>query len=51
LTIGNPPVSYSITATAINAQAGDTSCASLSIDQLGTQSNTGTDTTSACWGN
>ena len=51
LTIGAPPVSYSITATAINAQAGDTACASLGLDQLGTQSNTGTDTTSACWGN
>ena len=51
LAIGNPPVSYTITATAINAQAGDTACASLGMDQLGTQSSTGTDTTSACWGN
>ena len=51
LALGNPPVSYTIPATAINAQANDTACASLSIDQLGTQSNTGTDTASACWGN
>ena len=51
LVIGNPPVSYTITATAINAQAGDTKCASLSIDQLGTQSTTGTDSVSSCWGN
>lgn len=50
LTIGNPPVTYTITATAINAQAGDTRCSSLTIDQLGTQTNTGTDTTSSCWG-
>jgi len=51
LTVGNPPVTYTITATAINAQAGDTRCTSLTIDQLGTQSTTGTDTTAACWGN
>jgi type IV pilus assembly protein PilE len=42
---------YSITATAINAQAADTQCLSLSVDQTGKQSSTGTATAATCWGN
>jgi type IV pilus assembly protein PilE len=42
---------YLITATPINAQVSDTKCASLSIDQLGNQTATGTETASTCWGN
>jgi type IV pilus assembly protein PilE len=49
--IGNPPVTYTITATAINAQVGDTRCTTLSIDNFGSQTSTGTDTVAACWGN
>jgi hypothetical protein len=45
------PSSYLITATAIGTQAADTRCTSLSVDQLGTQANAGTDTVAACWGN
>jgi type IV pilus assembly protein PilE len=50
VTIGAPPNTFLITATAIGAQAKDTDCASLSIDQLGTQSATGANAAS-CWGN
>jgi type IV pilus assembly protein PilE len=49
--VGNPPVSYVITATAIGTQANDTQCATLSVDQLGVQSSTGTGTAATCWGN
>ena len=49
--VPNPPISYLITATAIGTQAKDTGCASLSVDQLGSQASTGTDTVAACWGN
>ncbi len=42
---------YLITATAINAQASDTQCASLSVNQLGQQTSTGTGTAATCWGN
>jgi type IV pilus assembly protein PilE len=43
---------YLITATAINAQAGDAECTTLSVDQTGKQSYTGTAATAAtCWGN
>jgi type IV pilus assembly protein PilE len=45
----NPP-SYTLTATAVGAQLGDTQCLTLSIDQTGNQtSNPGT--ASTCWGN
>jgi type IV pilus assembly protein PilE len=47
------PNSYLITATPIasTAQAGDTACASLSVNQLGQQTSTGTGTAATCWGN
>jgi type IV pilus assembly protein PilE len=41
---------YLITATAINAQAGDAECASLGVDQTGKQSST-PGTAATCWGN
>jgi type IV pilus assembly protein PilE len=46
--------SYVITATATNLQLNDTSCASFSINQLGTQSSVdsgGADSTAVCWSN
>ena len=49
--IGNPPTSYVITATAIGAQAADTKCTTLAVNELGSQASTGTDTVAACWGN
>ncbi len=49
--VGNPPVAYTITATPINSQASDTACTSLSIDQTGTQTYTGSGTHIDCWGN
>ena len=45
------PPSYTITATAIGSQASDTTCATFTIDQLGSQSSTGSGTPAACWGN
>jgi type IV pilus assembly protein PilE len=42
---------YAITATAVNAQAGDAQCQSLSVDQTGKQTSTGTATAATCWGN
>lgn len=39
---------YTITATAIGAQAGDTGCATLSVDQAGNKTSTGG--SSDCWG-
>jgi len=42
---------YSITATAINAQAADAQCQSLSVDQTGKQSSTGSAPVATCWGN
>ena len=50
-TVPNPPVSYVITATAIGTQANDTQCATLSVDQTGSQTSTGGATSSTCWGN
>jgi type IV pilus assembly protein PilE len=50
VTVPNPPISYSITATAIGSQAGDTKCTSLSVDQFGSQTSTGTETAATCWG-
>jgi len=50
-TVANPPVSYLITATAIGSQAADTQCTTLSVDQTGAQTSTGTGTASTCWGN
>jgi type IV pilus assembly protein PilE len=42
---------YLITATAINAQAADLQCTSLSVDQTGKQTSVGTATVATCWGN
>lgn len=45
---GNPRYyCYTLTATAINGEAADTACTSLSLDQTGKQSSTGTGTD--CW--
>ncbi len=49
--VPNPPVSYLITATAVNSQVSDTDCVSLSVDQTGAQTSTGTGTAPTCWGN
>jgi type IV pilus assembly protein PilE len=47
---GGAAGTYAITATAVNLQASDTQCATLSINQLGAQtSNPGAPAT--CWGN
>lgn len=43
--------SYLITATPINAQVSDTQCTSLSVNQTGAQTSTGSATTATCWGN
>ena len=45
------PTTYSITATPVGSQASDAACATLSVNQLGVQSSTGTGTTATCWGN
>ena len=45
------PSSYTITATPLGTQVNDTTCASLSVNQLGAQSSTGTGTAATCWGN
>jgi type IV pilus assembly protein PilE len=49
--VPNPPISFVVTATAIGSQAQDTKCATLSVDQLGSQTSTGTETAATCWGN
>ncbi len=45
------PTTYAITATAVGTQANDTACVTLSVNQLGQQSSTGTGTVATCWGN
>jgi type IV pilus assembly protein PilE len=44
--------SYLLTATPVagNSQAGDATCGSFSVNQLGVQTVTGTGTVAACWG-
>ena len=42
---------YSITATAIGTQANDAACVTLSVNQLGAQTSTGTGTAATCWQN
>jgi type IV pilus assembly protein PilE len=42
---------YSIKATPLGTQLNDTTCASLSVNQLGAQTSTGTGTAATCWGN
>jgi type IV pilus assembly protein PilE len=51
VTVANPPVSYVITATAVGTQTSDTQCVTLSVDQTGAQTSTGTGTAATCWGN
>jgi type IV pilus assembly protein PilE len=51
VTVANPPIAYLVTATAIASQAHDTRCMTLSVDSLGSQTSTGTDTAASCWGN
>jgi type IV pilus assembly protein PilE len=41
---------YTLTATPVGAQAGDTTCGSFSVNQLGVQTVSGTSTVAACWG-
>jgi type IV pilus assembly protein PilE len=43
-------VTYTITATPINAQVSDTACKTLTLNQTGLQGSTGTGTAAACWG-
>lgn len=48
----NPP-SFTITATPINVQAGDTTCAIFTVNQIGqqtAQNSVGVDTSTTCWG-
>ncbi len=46
----NPPT-YLITATTFGTQVKDTTCATLSVDQLGSQTATGAANAAECWGN
>jgi type IV pilus assembly protein PilE len=48
---GGAEGTYSITATPLGTQLNDTTCASLSVNQLGAQTSTGTGTAATCWGN
>jgi type IV pilus assembly protein PilE len=48
---GGGAETYSITATPLGTQLNDTTCASLSVNQLGAQTSTGTGTAATCWGN
>jgi type IV pilus assembly protein PilE len=51
VTQGGAAGTYLITANPIGTQVNDTTCASLSVNQLGSQTSTGTGTASTCWGN
>ncbi len=53
ITQGGAANTYIVVATPIagTAQAGDTTCASLSVTQLGLQSSSGSGTAATCWGN
>ena len=41
---------FIITATAVNLQSKDTQCVTLSVNQLGQQTSTGTGSVALCWG-
>lgn len=43
------PSSYTLTATAVGDQAGDTECGNLTIDSVGVKRETGTGTVADCW--
>lgn len=51
-TVNQPGVtnSYLLTAIPVGQQAGDTTCASFSVNQLGVQTVSGTGTAASCWG-
>ncbi|MDR3444582.1 MULTISPECIES: type IV pilin protein [unclassified Dyella] len=45
------PTAYTLTATSINAQlTRDTQCGTLTLNQIGTRTNSGTGTLAQCWG-
>jgi len=51
--VGTNPPTFTVTATAINSQTGDTQCASLTVDNTGRQSSldsSNADSTATCWG-
>jgi type IV pilus assembly protein PilE len=48
---GGAAATYSISATPLGTQVSDTTCTSLSVNQLGAQTSTGTGTAATCWGN
>jgi type IV pilus assembly protein PilE len=48
---GGAAGTYSITATAIGLQLNDTQCATLSVNQLGSQTSSGSAPAPTCWGN
>jgi type IV pilus assembly protein PilE len=50
VTVAATPTTYLITATTFGTQVNDTGCATFSVDQLGSQTATGTDA-ATCWGN
>jgi type IV pilus assembly protein PilE len=49
--VGNPPIIYTITATVAGAQVSDGQCQTLTIDQAGNQTSTGSAPATTCWGN
>jgi len=48
---GGAAATYSVTATAVGTQANDTQCTTLSVNQLGVQTSTGSAPATTCWGN
>jgi type IV pilus assembly protein PilE len=53
LTAAATATTYTLTAIPVagNSQAGDTTCGSFTLNQLGVQGVTGTGTAASCWGN
>jgi len=49
ITANTNPVQYNMTATPINSQTRDTGCGTLSLNQQGTRSVTGSDGVADCW--
>ena len=48
---GGAAGTYLITANSFGMQVNDSACTSLSVNQLGAQTSTGTGTAATCWGN
>ena len=48
---GGAAGTYAITATPIGPQVADTTCTSLSVNQIGAHTSTGTGPAATCWGN